>query len=1106
MLVYHTFFGPEERAQKALSLSCVNEKEISSSYVHILSYNIAGLKNKLNDVKFVELLNQYDIFLLFETFINEERDFAYVQEKFNCYELKWIPAVRLSRFGRPSGGKIYGRRREPKCDRMWRFVKLGNYDVLQYGGFLEKTYLIPIYINCNNWDSEYALLYDCLLTYERSNFLLIGDFNGRISNKQVLPKDVLVGPHRIENLMRNSKDNVLNKNGKQLLALFEDLNLLVLNGRMADDEDGDFTFIGGGGSSVIDYCVVSMSLIPIIDAFEVKTEIFSDHLPIATKIRSLRGDPVCDMAPILPKFRWSKTNANEYRRKLEEAIDSGEPLDDDPKAAVSNLIKMIQDCAEPRGVSTRSRIGNSNGQVWFDETCQKERKRLFKILNAYRRTNSETIKCQYLESNKLFKRLCAEKRESHFNKYIDRMNNVKVAKDFWKIVRMFKKKQFNLSMTITPEDWIGYFGGLFESVNLVNSICYAEPYVTDDILDIPFTKSELYSVLKNVKDNKAPGEDRISYEFYKNAPEKFIVKLLDTFVKIYETGQVPESFKKSIIFPIHKKGNIDNVTNYRGISFSNTIGKLFSGLLLNRIERWVAQHNVLKEFQAGFRKNYSTVDNLFSLISIINIGLSRGQGKVYAFFVDLSSAFDRINRHALFYKLSEIGLSFKAINVIREIYNGSNAVVWTQSGLTDGFETCTGVKQGCVLSPILFSLFMNDIDEHLEGGVQINNINIKLLAYADDIVLLASDKLSLKKMLQAFELYCSKWNLEVNLSKSKIIVFRNGGRLSRHEKWWFRNEEVDVTSQYKYLGMNLTPRLSFAAHFREKSSKAKLALNSFNSIIFNKKIPFASKMKIFEAVARSITCYGAQIWGSRIYESVESVQRYFIKKVFGLPRNAPDHSLYLETGLSLVFLHTLQMQLNFVSRCKKLSQDRYPRFLLEEVIRKKVYIFKDWEELRRVYDVSIMDFFEERVNAKVIIAKIRQKITDGWRTRLFASRSRILHPVLQTFTEYIYSKHDSTVISWLLRARAELMYLNKYSTANGITICSMCNMNEEEDVVHFIARCPILSEFRMKYFKVRELSLDKLEEYLNGKDWLDLSNYCKTAWQYRYSLIREFNY
>lgn len=123
---------------------------------------------------------------------------------------------------------------------------------------------------------------------------------------------------------------------------------------------------------------------------------------------------------------------------------------------------------------------------------------------------------------------------------------------------------------------------------------------------------------------------------------------------------------------------------------------------------------------------------------------------------------------------------------------------------------------------------MNDISDRLEGDVNVGWVIIKFLAFADDIVLLAQDRLTLQRMINEFERYCQKWDLVVNLDKSKVVISRNGGKPARREKYYFNNQRIEVVNRYKYLGIVLTSGLSLHEHFREKATLAKFALCSLD--------------------------------------------------------------------------------------------------------------------------------------------------------------------------------------------------------------------------------------------------------------------------------------
>ncbi|KAL1129468.1 hypothetical protein AAG570_013994, partial [Ranatra chinensis] len=133
------------------------------------------------------------------------------------------------------------------------------------------------------------------------------------------------------------------------------------------------------------------------------------------------------------------------------------------------------------------------------------------------------------------------------------------------------------------------------------------------------------------------------------------------------------------------------------------------------------------------------------------------------------------------------------------------------------FLTTSGVKQGCLLSPLFFTLFINDLDDCLKYGIWVSKIVLKSLLYTDNTVLLANSPRALQHMIDDLANYCRQWTLKVNLNKSKIIVFRNEGRPSKLEKWWFDRSRIEVVNSYKCLGVALTPKLVFRQHFKQNT-------------------------------------------------------------------------------------------------------------------------------------------------------------------------------------------------------------------------------------------------------------------------------------------------
>ncbi|MEW8546872.1 MAG: reverse transcriptase family protein, partial [Candidatus Thiodiazotropha sp.] len=255
---------------------------------------------------------------------------------------------------------------------------------------------------------------------------------------------------------------------------------------------------------------------------------------------------------------------------------------------------------------------------------------------------------------KAYRKLTNDKK----NEYIKaRTFTLKLACDdrdprtFWNVLKDGSK---NSTCLISAQEWFEYFSDLYniDAGPRENNIDERTEEIVDDLLDSPITSSEIYLSIKDLKNEKSPGIDGIPAELFKVASDKFIPYLVLLFNKMYDLSVFPMSWAKSIISPIHKKGDSSVPNNFRGICLQPVLSKVFTSILNRRLRQWSLQTDALGEEQAGFRRTYSTIDNLFCLQTIITKYLRHKGGRVYAIFVDFEKAFDRIDRDILWYKLN----------------------------------------------------------------------------------------------------------------------------------------------------------------------------------------------------------------------------------------------------------------------------------------------------------------------------------------------------------------------------------------------------------------------------------------------------------------------
>lgn len=168
------------------------------------------------------------------------------------------------------------------------------------------------------------------------------------------------------------------------------------------------------------------------------------------------------------------------------------------------------------------------------------------------------------------------------------------------------------------------------------------------------------------------------------------------------------------------------------------------------------------------------------------------------------------------------------------------------------------------------------------------------------------------------------------------MVFRNGGKLSKRERWKLNGENIEIVKYYKYLGVGLTPQLSLTKHFEEKLGISKTAiLINYRHFISNKDVTLIAKFKVFDSVMRAIMCYAAQVWGHQRHQIVEKINTFFLKKLFMLPRNMPHYIIYSETNVKPLFNFTLKMHYNYIKRVMVMPQVRLVKQTAQEIIHKK---------------------------------------------------------------------------------------------------------------------------------------------------------------------------
>jgi ribonuclease HI/endonuclease/exonuclease/phosphatase family metal-dependent hydrolase len=317
-----------------------------------------------------------------------------------------------------------------------------------------------------------------------------------------------------------------------------------------------------------------------------------------------------------------------------------------------------------------------------------------------------------------------------------------------------------------------------------------------------FSGEEIKRALFSKKPSSAPGSNLVSYHHLQVGFEVLEPYLLRLFNWILETKGIPKEWETGIIYPIFKSGSALELGNFRGITLLQASYKLFTSVLANRLE------NIIEEFispeQAGFKRGNSTFHHLQTLNNVIAHANRRDNKKtVVGVYLDLKKAFDSVKPWALRQALEALNFPEELSTLLIKLMESASARVITPYGLTEEFEVNIGVRQGCPLSPILFILIMQPLINHLKKlkkGYNLEGVIISILAYADDILLLAENSSDLQEMLNVVTEYLDSIDIKINLAKSAHTSNLPENR-NQAQVYGLNLPALGKSAAYKYLGV-----------------------------------------------------------------------------------------------------------------------------------------------------------------------------------------------------------------------------------------------------------------------------------------------------------------
>lgn len=728
---------------------------------------------------------------------------------------------------------------------------------------------------------------------------------------------IIVGDFNCHNVSWGS--TTTDVNGGALAQLMESFDLCTLN-------SGSQTFrnIPMGNKSCIDVTFCSSKIFPDFSWDPLFSTHGSRHFPILIKNNKIKAHKNVH-SPML-KYNLNNADFNKYQDLLTLKVQNLPSIEDDNLAMCSDaLTELITSCADecfPSKV-TSSKIPSP---PWWDkectDACKKRKEAEFIFSKNINEENYSNLNLVSIETKKILN----EKKSAGWIKFCSTLSPDSPPNKIWENIRKYRGSFNSKSHFSVPcQEWADRFMDHLApptcpSMDEIPSFTPPSPSPSQNILDSPFSMNELKFILLNLTDS-APGLDGIPYSLIKNAPSPILEYFLSLFNKILTTGIVPYSWKTQVIIPIPKPGkDPDVISSYRAIALSPCLTKIGEHLVKNRLDWFIESEDILPNFQYGFRKGRSTIDILAIFTSDIRISLSENK-YLSAAFLDITGAYDNVQIPILMSKLNKINVPSKICNFLQNLLTERQISIKSDPSISSHRYVYKGLPQGSVLSPLLFNIYIHDIQFIPLGDCQI-------LQYADDIVVYSSNSNINKTIhdvnncISSLGGYLDSNGLSLSASKSSTVIFSKRKK-SPSEYFSYNDEPIPTEDKVKFLGIFLDSKLKGSYHVDYIVGKCERQLNILRCLsgCWWGAHPYTLKL-IYNAIIRSILDYASFLLfplTKKDSKKLDLIQYKAHKIIIGAMNKSPANALQIECGDPPLHLRRQYLSDRFLFRCLQYS-------------------------------------------------------------------------------------------------------------------------------------------------------------------------------------------
>ena len=603
-------------------------------------------------------------------------------------------------------------------------------------------------------------------------------------------------------------------------------------------------------------------------------------------------------------------------------------------------------------------------------------------------------------------------------------------------------------------------------LNINDSVLPQLTYLTDRrLVNIVIEEDEILSLVRGINPGKSNGPDMISAHMIRLCDKSLVLPLKLLFHNILTSGTYPELWKLANVTPVYKKNDKQAVNNYRPISLLPLCGKILEKIIFNSLYKHLTGNGLLTSNQSGFRPLDSTTNQLLFLLSEISESFEDPKSlEVRAVFLDISKAFDKVWHEGLLFKLKQNGVDGNLLRFFESYLSRRHQRVGINGHFSDYATVESGVPQGSVLGPLLFLIYINDLECGLKSKVKFYADDTMLYSVVQDAFLSAA---SLNHDLELIRRWAYQWKMEFNPDPTKQateVLFSCKRHKVNHPPLIFNGSPVLRTDEQKHLGLILTPTLSFHKHLGEKIRKAKRNIGIIKHISMY--LPIKSLVQMYKTFVRPHLDYcdvlyheppkfGPQneVTLTSLMENVERIQYKAALAVTGAWQGTNRSKLYDELGWEPLSYRRLS---NRILMLFKIVSNITPSYLKDK-LPPASNIFSD---------DTILKFSKYKINSTERFLKSFFPDACRWWNQIMPTfktmpslsiLKRHLVSLFRPNPKSIFNVHDPLGIKYLYQLRLGLSQLRSHKKAHNFqdtpSDTCLCKIGVE-NTDHFLFRCP----------------------------------------------------